>query len=957
MDNNYIASLLATLYSSNDNASIQDASRKLNDWQQTPEAWTQTHALLSTPGLQSELYYFFAQTLKSKIQYDMYQLPVGSYLSLRDSLVDRVLSVSNNSVAKATRKQLCLAIADLSIQAIEVWPTSIPDLVNLLQQDHVTTLLEILKLIPEETENLKLLTESGKRNKSRHQCLEFYYSVFELLNQKFDSVDKGDVLDCFIAWLKFDSPPIQYSLSDSPIFNYCLSRIGNLNASNLALEDNVVEVLTEVVRHNSSYRGGHSGFIETVIFPRIAQLVQLLLVTNIEDILESDFEGTKSICRLLVLTGEGMLEVCVDDHQRVGQFMSLMIKLIRVHNIDITELVVPFWEEYLSAANSKGIPSVVQDALFNALIERCDIATESSYNINADPFTCIDSDFFYLRNSELLKLLYTLSRDFIGRAAALEKLLTGCVNAAGSSLTLSEALLVCVKDQLGNLSDPPESLINAVGLLIVTLPSWVGIDSIHTCKPIEAFHRRTVLGLVGKLGSWVRTEPEALALVDLAAQVLIRPSVIHRSLHVAASISFKELCFNSHFRRFLTPGPIQAICNLFTHTIGHLPSKEHGLVTEGITTLLSHQDNDQIFASVMTDVILSPLLVGLSKATDALHAGTLVDRLTCVVRYTEKLRHGTVRYSCLSELLVNSLWPVLSASMDKYKCESDFIEKACRLLKHSIRACPSVFVNCLIPIGHVLVRDFPLVQHSSYLYTAEVLVQEFGQDPAAGPALMELFDSLVRAGTHILESRLSGVHTSSFGEENVDELIEDLYGMMERFLRFAPSCFLKAKSVPQALGQLVPVIAHIKRSETIEAVSAFVEQVYAGEWTHSADISSCAVSNTEVVAIRQTLSQLAPMLVDQLFRTIVSVCGRAMRQAIPSMLMTINQFDPETYQKVWLVHSVGVIPISIMTERDKTEALVALANSTEERTVANCVNEMIYRAELVDRRLRNEAAK
>jgi len=288
--------------------------------------------------------------------------------------------------------------------------------------------------------------------------------------------------------------------------------------------------------------------------------------------------------------------------------------------------------------------------------------------------------------------------------------------------------------------------------------------------------------------------------------------------------------------------------------------------------------------------------------------------------------------------------------METFRSEGEFVEKACRLVKHCLRAVPETFKRLIVPLGQLLVRDFNISQHSSYLYTAEVLVQEYGQDPDMRQALAELFGSLASDGVRITQQRMTA---SPFGADNVDELIEDLYGMIERFLRYSPTIVVKARQGLQAtLALLVPVFARMRRAETIEAVSAFTEGMFGGEWTQSIDIGT--VSNDDVNAIRNALNELAPVLVEELFALLVSVCNRPMRQAIPSLLTAINSFDHQQFSNDWLVKGLRRIPANVMTDPDKQAALAPLSSLEEERSVSNTVDDILYRAELVGRRMRNE---
>jgi len=975
MDENRLALLLKTLYSSTDNDAIQAASKELNDWQQTAEAWKQADTLLSTAGLQGEFYYFFAQTLKTKIQYDMYQLSESNFLPLRDSLIQKILAVANSSAAKATRKQLCLAMADLTIQATDIWGSSIPDLVNLLSANHPLELIDILRLIPEETENMKLMTESEKRNKSRFKCIEYYYSVLELLNSMFTNSSISTpaihdlIMDCFLAWLRFDAPPIQYSLADSPMVNHCLNQIGQVTRENFTIDDKCIEILSEVIRSTTDYRnGGSSQLVEQKIFPHVHALIQVLISTNIQQEIDDgsvDIDSVKSIARLIAFTAEGMMNHIIESPRgdsRISELLFVVIKIFNIHSIDVSETVVPFLEDYLNA--TCGNATEVHELLFESIVIRCNVMTESTFN-KTDPFTSVDSDYYYFRNSDLLKLLYTISRDFFGRSEGLEKLVRGLIShadsaaAAASTESLQEAFASCVKDQLSGISDPTESVRSVVEYMIEKLPNWISIDTVHACTVMDAFRRRAMISIIGSCASWIRTSEQLLGLINLSAQILIRPSVIHPSIHVAAAVSIRELCMHSHCRSILITGPngpsaIESITRLFTRTISHLPASDHSVLTEGIVSVISAQADDQLFVNLVRGVIMAPLIDSLNQCrlnADIANTSVVVDRMTAVIRSMNRLQRGSVRYNAIGELVVNSMWPSLAGSMEKFRSEYDLVEKACRLIKHSLRAVPDYFKQLILPLGQLLIRDFSQCQHSSYLYTAEVLGQEYASESEVRPALGELFDNLVTSGIRVLETKMHASFNTSI--DSVDELIEDLFGLVERYLRFCPAIVVKSPAIAHVFRILVPAFGTMKRRESVDAVSAFVEQIYSGDWTHSLG-SMEAVRNEDVMNVRRALGELAPALICQLFDLIVNVCGRSMRMAIPSILMVMNNFDPTAYKNDWITRGLSRVPVSILTDRDKQAAVNALCAKEDERAVTRCIEDILYRAELVGRRVRNE---
>lgn len=94
------------------------------------------------------------------------------------------------------------------------------------------------------------------------------------------------------------------------------------------------------------------------------------------------------------------------------------------------------------------------------------------------------------------------------------------------------------------------------------------------------------------------------------------------------------------------------------------------------------------------------------------------------------------------------------------------VEKSCRLLKHSMRCVPDLFKPNLSDVARTLVTAFQQHQHSSYLYSAEILAHTYAKDPEIVPVLTELFNQLSSIGLQCL------MHSKDKLEE-ITELVED----------------------------------------------------------------------------------------------------------------------------------------------------------------------------------------
>ena len=100
------------LYHASDDASRKAACAWLEGWQTSPQAWREADALLHDATRPMEAHYLAAQTLRTKVQHDVEELPSEALPSLRDSLAGLLLAFGRG--APPVRTQLSLALASLA---------------------------------------------------------------------------------------------------------------------------------------------------------------------------------------------------------------------------------------------------------------------------------------------------------------------------------------------------------------------------------------------------------------------------------------------------------------------------------------------------------------------------------------------------------------------------------------------------------------------------------------------------------------------------------------------------------------------------------------------------------------------------------------------------------------------------------------------------------------------------
>merc|ERR1719272_1372426 len=170
-------------------------------------------------------------------------------------------------------------------------------------------------------------------------------------------------------------------------------------------------------------------------------------------------------------------------------------------------------------------------------------------------------------------------------------------------------------------------------------------------------------------------------------------------------------------------------------------------------------------------------------------------------------------------MISNTFWPMLQQTLRAHPGDAKVVEKSCRLLKHCMRCVPDLFKHNASGLAAYLVPAFQSHQHSSYLYSAEILANTYAHDPEIAPVLTHLFHQL---SSTALQCLMVAKEQSQL--ENITELVEDFYGMFERYLRYTPSIVLEAPTLPATL-QLFHSVIFVQQKDAIEAIIAFIEAV------------------------------------------------------------------------------------------------------------------------------------
>jgi transportin-3 len=942
---------LQALYSSPDQATKKQADDWLIRFQQTPAAWQVADQLLSQNDAPMQFRFFAAQTMRTKVQFDFYELPADSYLSLRNSLlghIDRFRSPEHQPI----HTMLAIAVADLAIQMDQAWPNAVSTLFERFghNAESYSTLLEVMRMLPEENMNLKLMTDSFKRDNCRDRLQASTQQVCQfLLNLQCPTIQaKRKVLECFLSWVKFTNLQAN-DIAQSTFLPECFKYV----MEGGELSETSTDIIIEVLRMCSL----DLSFFQPVIQVILSQLAALrskfdaLLSRGAEAALDANQDALLQICRIYVETGECLVPLIMSqssDAQVVG-ILQVILRCTDLPSQEISSIPLEFWHRLSNEvcrhpetdAKIDQFQGVYAE-LVSIMVRRCTLSPTE------DPFQMDDEVVAYRQR------FMGLAEDcleILTPNTALEHVLKSLQDGQRQGVVVQEAhfYVLCSVGSRAEVRDT-----SVLWQLIQSLPPLIsqsaGDDSIEGA--ILHFTKKTAIELLGNLWQWLKTRPDflrsALEMISQLLLVSVPPNspanVLERTKQVqqAASIAFKDICYGGrHHLQDLVP----QLTRLYVSTIS-LPIRMHLFIVDGVASVVSHLSQDDDFRQGLEQLV-TPLVNGLSSEREKPNVlSEILDRLTYIIRLVN-VREGSVKAVNVGAMISNTFWPLIRQTIAQHPSDPKVVEKSCRLLKHSMRCVPDLFKPNVSNVATSLIVAFRQFQHSSYLYSAEILANTYAKDQEVVPILTQLFHELSSTGLQCLINARERL-------EEITELVEDFYGMFERYFRFAPMIVLEAPTLPPTL-QLLTVMIFVQQKDAIEAVIAFIESVLG----HIAECNKPMMNRRQDERkaqlghlLRPHTLQVAPGLIEAIFKLIAIVPTRYVQESIPSILEGVRLAFPQEFLS-WLEVALQHLPPSVASKVEQQKLGEQLIRG-DSGQIYEAVQDLCYRCEQVALRNRGQ---
>lgn len=773
--------------------------------------------------------YFAAQTMRSKIQLSFHELPADAHSSLRDSLMEH-LSQINENTNTAIVTQLCLALADLALQ-MPSWQTPVIDLINRYGGNATSwwPLLEIMTVLPEEVNSRSLRLGSNRRQQVLAELTAIGETVSEFLKVCLNSGSENiqihiRVLRCFTSWITVHAISLE-SVPVSEVVAYAFQVLGNYETGSQLHEaaTDCICVILLALEENSNTRSGQNNSIQL-------QQLQLCLFTSVMG-LEQPFhlsvaheylEKSINYCRIFTELAETFLETIVAGCSGVRQhyaikILDFVLTCVGHHDYEVAQITFNLWyrlSEVLYQRNNDDLNAVFRpyiERLIRALCKHCQMEPDHLGLVEEISGGEEFAD-FRIRVSELIKDVVFV----VGSSHCFRQMFFTLTGGAGDenqptpTWDSTEAALFVMQAVAKNILPEENEVVPKVVEAILHLP-----ENTHIAV------RHTSILLLGELCEWIDSHPQSLEPI----LNFLLASLSQRGLGGAASGALQSICsacpahMASHF-----PGLLQIARSLDSFAISNEASI--GLL-KGVAKILSRLPQEEIDRSMkeLCWFQARPLCELMENRAIPVDRGTKTDPVTWLDRLAAIFRNTCPQVDDTNEShpcqgAITEMWPVLSNVCSSYQHDPRIMERCCRCLRFAVRCVGKHSAHLLEPLVKQIVQLYAVYQHSCFLYLGSILVDEYASEIDAVSGLLSMLEAFIEPTFTILQE--------PDGLKNHPDTVDDLFRLCARFLQRAPVPFLNSATISSIVDCALVACSLDHRDANASVMKFFYDLLHSG---------------------------------------------------------------------------------------------------------------------------------
>ncbi|TPX70051.1 hypothetical protein SpCBS45565_g02000 [Spizellomyces sp. 'palustris'] len=794
-----------------DNVSKKDADSWLDNFQKTSAAWTIGDQLLRTDTLPLEVRIFAAQTMRQKIEFDLDQLDVTARQSLRDSLL--TLLHHYRAGPKPMVTQLCLSLADLAIQMVE-WEDPIQHLITMFgkEGEMVGPLLEFLGVLPEECGyNKKIQMDEdeliSRADKILHEhanevlSLLLYYHGHAASNIEIQE----HILRCLYSWIKSGDIKIA-SLAGTPVVGMAFDALACE-----PLFDVASDLACEVI-----YRSGKDGKEESIIhavYPRL-----LPLRKKLEDS-KDDPETVRGLCRIFEDAGEAWTGLIATNYEAFEHVVGGLLQCAAYEELDIAKITFLFWEylanEIILAANAAHRPKFypVYRQLIDIMIKHL------HYPNDLAEWTAEERDEFREFRHEMGDVLKQCVK-VLGEEEALSRpysmLSALCVAGSNGAFDPSvqwqkiEAPLFSLRTMCREVSQNESQVLPRIMEMLPQLPDHAKI-------------KYAAILVIGRYAEWTARHPEFISY----QLTFVSKGFEEDEAVAAAAQAMKYLC------KACAPQLVNYLNQLhlfYFNIVKKLKREQTYDLTEAIAHVLAAVPVSESLTAMQT--FCHPIAQRLHEiaSTDrnasdgddtpiVTEAVAFLDQLGTLIKFVKPPHNHPLSQPFPAASVMQEIWPVIDMLMNKYGSISVVADAFARCCSYTMMSYKWDIVPILMQMMTRTVALFDQTGLACYLWVSWRCVRVYGNDEREeGKTVFGIVETLTASTFRMIQSSADKL-------ENIPDVIEEYFRLVEELLEQCPTLFCQSSLLPSLFNCAMACLA-IQQLEALSAVISFLKSLF-----------------------------------------------------------------------------------------------------------------------------------
>ncbi|KAG5892535.1 hypothetical protein JTB14_011124 [Gonioctena quinquepunctata] len=839
-----------------------EAHQWLTQAQNSPEAWRFVWELLS-PHRSSEVQFFAATTLHTKLMKHWNEVPEDHYELLKKRILDSIISYAMGP--KIVLNRLCITLSAYIIHTIPThWPKAFEELVSSFQPQYlpnvepervVWILLEILTVIPEEFQSTTLALTKRNRVQAILQDVSKDISkvvemcLLPLPNAGFDMSNLTTYLNackCASAWIELGGLNIDQCtalmdlLIDLTCFVYWNKRDPEcLSGDELDLIETSVEALTTVMQHQQAHR--YKNHILTYTAQILYKFEKILDVEINQQDMSKDIVA--SLFGLIISIGDSHAKIFIDNlssndpGQRMISFdlFNSILKcssLPGMYPIDESSSTITFgfWytlqDDIISLDAPECAPLILMiKPYYRNLV--CVMLTKSMFPLSDDNWSLDDKEVFRCYRQDI-------ADTFMYCYVVLNIEMLDILNTK-----LTEALRKTDEHRLNRVIkwNEVETVLHAFGAVAESIEyeNLYLPNLMNTIKeiPFNELHIKvmaTSLETVGAFSEWFVDHPNLLESIF----PLILTGLSNSEIATSATIALKEITHNC--RNYMAPFAehiLLAAQNILWN--GNLKLGECRRLMYSIGQVLSTLPVHKVMGCL--NVILGPSFEDLQKLVNAepspSTANSLVTRLKVLSALFNSL-HVESQENVDQPILVvmQNTMPLFRIIGEKYCRNENVMEELCAVIKYGVTTLKEDSKPLICDILQLMVTMYRDCPQANILAVAKTILILFGMEDEFAVLNQELLREIVSTTLHMCAQPSS---THQLSEKS--DVLEGFFGMIATLMKKLPLLITESGINTSALFQLAILCLIVPEIPTLRAISTFLVQFIAqSRETSQADV-------------------------------------------------------------------------------------------------------------------------